>query len=117
MLRIIFVSSFLLFVLLGCKKENSVEPFNYERDTPGWLKAKIDTISNHREYYGTKVFRYEWNRKYVYHFQIPISSCAYCEIYNQDGNKITFSDDNVFQEFLKNKKNETLIWEWKTKLD
>ena len=92
---------------------NITEPFNYERDTPIWLKEKIISMSTNHDYFGAKVFRYEWHDKFLYHIMIPISSCAYCELYDQNGNKINFSDDETFQDFLINKKNEILVWEWR----
>ena len=112
MVRIIYISFFLLISTIGCVKENSVEPFNFDKDTPTWLKNKIDSISTDMQYYGTKVFRYDWNKSYVYHIMIPISSCAYCELYDSRGNKILPMNDKLFQDFLNHKKNEVLVWEW-----
>lgn len=112
MLKLIFISSFMFFLLISCQKENVIELFNYERDTPEWLKAKIDSMSNHQDYYGTKVFRHEWKAKYIYHIVIPVSSCGYCDVYDQNGNKLQFANDNEFQDYLKNRKNEILVWEW-----
>ena len=51
-------------------------------------------------------------REYIYHISIPVSSCAYCELYNQDGNKMLL-DNNMFNNFLNNKKNKVLVWKWK----
>ncbi len=70
-------------------------------------------MSNNKSYFGTKVFRHEWHSDYVYYISIPISSCAYCEVYNQNGDKIHFTDDTMFQDYIDNRKNEILIWEWK----
>ncbi|MGE5812370.1 MAG: hypothetical protein ACM339_12760 [Ignavibacteria bacterium] len=111
MLKIIFISSLLSIAFLSCQKNSLVEPFNYERDTPLWLKEKIDYMSTNHDYFGSKIYRYKWNEKYVYHIMIPISSCAYCELYDQDGIKIQFNDDS-FSDFLENKKDEVLVWEW-----
>jgi hypothetical protein len=82
-------------------------------DTPEWLNSYIEGIQDNPDYVGTKVYRYEWQENFVYHVMIPISSCAYCEVYNQSGTKIEFKDDNTFQDFLSNKKNEVIVWEWK----
>ncbi|MGE5354208.1 MAG: hypothetical protein ACM3P0_19130 [Acidobacteriota bacterium] len=113
MLKILFISIIFLAGIAGCKKENSVEPFNYEKDTPAWLKEKINTMSQDKSYLGMKVFRYDWKGGYVYYFDIPTSSCAFCDIYDQDGNKISFSNEKMTQDFLNNRKNQVLIWEWK----
>lgn len=111
MLKIIFLSSFLFLAFLSC--QNSVQPFNYEKDTPQWLKEKIDSMSVNPDYFMSQVYRYEWKDKYVYHIMIPISSCAYCELYEEDGSKIQFANDAMFSDFLMNKKNKVLVWERK----
>ncbi|HEY6436795.1 MAG TPA: hypothetical protein VIY47_09395, partial [Ignavibacteriaceae bacterium] len=80
MLKLIFISSILLLTFLSCQKNNTIESYNYEKDTPVWLKEKIDSTSaNPNYYFGTHVYRYEWNGKFIYHFSIPVSSCVYCE--------------------------------------
>ena len=95
------------------KKDNSVEPYNYERDTPAWLKAKIDSMSNDNFYVSSKAYRHTWNYNYVYYIRVGLSSCMYCEVYDENGGKIKFSDTNMAEDYVKNRKNEVLIWEWK----
>ncbi|MBU0472871.1 MAG: hypothetical protein KKF62_01775 [Bacteroidetes bacterium] len=111
MFKTIFLSFFLFIAFLSC--QNSVESAIYEKDSLQWLKVKIESLAVHPDYVGSKVYRYEWNSNFVYHIMIPISSCAYCELYNGDGGKIQFTNDEMFSDFLKNKKNEVLIWERK----
>lgn len=113
MMRHFFVISFILLTFIGCELEDVTLPFNFERDTPVWLKEKVYSMSIGQDYYGVKVFRFEWKSKYFYHIMIPISSCAYCELYDENGNKVNFTSDQMFQDFLINKKNEVLVWEWK----
>lgn len=112
MLRIFFITSLFILAFSGCRKDTLVEPFDYERDTPVWLKEKIDSMSVDNRFVGTKVYRYEWKRNLMYHIMIPFSSCVYCELYYQSGNKPQL-DQVEFQDFLSNKKNATIIWEWK----
>ncbi len=112
MLKVIFISSFLFLAFISCNKGDITQPYNYERDTPEWLKEKIDSISVIQFYHGAKVYRYIWNRNYVYHIMIPISSCMYCEVYDYYGNKIEFTDDKMFSDFLNNKTGKVLVWEW-----
>ena len=99
----------ILFFLLYCSDDN-ILGFDFERDTPGWLKTKIDSMSADPMYVASKVYRYEYNGSFVYHIRIGISSCIYCELYNQKGHKITFNSDEEFQDFLNKKKNEIIIW-------
>jgi len=113
MYRVVFISSLLLLLAFGCNKEASVEVTS---DIPNWLQDKIDSMSINQYYVGTVVYRYKWNNEYVYHIEIPISSCAYCEVYNYNGTKIQFENDTQFQDFLNNKTDQVLIWEWTKKL-
>ncbi|KAA3614630.1 MAG: hypothetical protein DWQ05_15150 [Calditrichaeota bacterium] len=113
MSRFIIIASFFIFVSIACQKETSLEPYDYEQDTPTWLKTKIDSMSTDHEYFGLKVYRYVWKGTFVYHFMIPISSCAYCEVYGHSGSKIEFDDDAMFQDFLNDKKYEVLVREWR----
>jgi hypothetical protein len=108
--RPIFISSLLLLLAFGCHKETSVESTN---DIPKWLQVKIDSMSANRDYFGSLIYRYKWSNEYYYHIEIPISSCAYCEVYNQNGTKIQFTSDTQFQDFLTNKTDQVLIWAWK----
>ena len=98
---------------LNCQNQNSVEPFNYERDTPSWLKTKIDSMATNNFYVGSKVFRHTWHYNLVYYIRVGLSSCMYCEVYYENGSKITFTNDSMLQDYLNNRKNEILIWEWK----
>ncbi len=109
MCRSILILSFLSLLLANCHTE-IVGIFVCEKDTPVWLKAKIEPTD---ALYGTRVYRYEWRGESVYYIENPISSCAYCELYDQDGAKIQLTDDPAFQDFLMNSENRTLICEWR----
>ncbi len=111
MSKVIFISVLLFAAFVGCQKNNAVEPFNYERDTPLWLKVKIDSMSTNQEYFGTEVYRYEWNGKFVYHITSIINSCMFCDVFDQNGNKIQLTSEDVL-DFQQNKKNEVLVWRW-----
>ncbi len=113
MIKILFVASLIILSAINCQEENVNEPFNYESDTPEWLMNKIDSMSVNREYRGTKIFRYEWKNMFVYHISIPIRSCALCELYDHYGNIIQLINKATLEDFLNNKRNETLVWQWK----
>ena len=98
-----------LFVLTSCQKENTVQTFNPVKDTPAWLKVKIDSMETDPSYSGAIVYRYEWQKQFIYHIMIPISSCAYCELYLHDGSKVQPSESSL-SDFLKNRTNEIIIW-------
>jgi hypothetical protein len=107
-----FFSVATIVILVGCSSGISSDSLNYNVETPSWLKEKIDSISNStRHYYDwTKVYRYDFNESFIYHFSIPASSCIYCELYNQEGDKITALNDSTLQSILNKKTGEVLIW-------
>ena len=111
MKKIIYLFLFFVIIFIGC---SNIEIFNYEKDAPEWLKVKIDSVTttNPKYYGGMKVFRYEWNNQFVYHFSIPASSCVYCEVYEQNGKKIQFTNKEVISDFEQNKMNKVLVWDW-----
>jgi hypothetical protein len=116
MLKIIFIASLLFTVLTYCQEKDTTKSFNYERDTPAWLKARIDSISIDAKHYAlAKVTRYEWKDKYVYHIYNGLSSCMYCELFYEDGNGVRFESEKEFQEFLKDRKDSLIVWEWNKK--
>ena len=104
----------LLFTFIACQ-DKGVEPFLYERDTPSWLKDKIEYMSTHKDFGGTTVFRYEWKRNYVFDITIPISSCGFCEVYDKSGNKIDLGENGKLQDYLDNRVSPVLVWGYSIK--
>lgn len=107
----ILVSAFLFITFISCQKESAVGPFNFEKDTPEWLKEKIDALSTDHVNYGAKVYRYEWSGQRIYYILIPIKSCAFCDLYDPQGDKVIITGDEL-SDFIENRKNEVLVWEW-----
>ena len=112
MKKYIFILS-LIVLLINCQNKNSIESFDSEKDTPAWLKVKIDSMSTNNFYVGSKVYRHTWHNNYIYYIHIGLSSCMYCEVYYENGSKVKFTNDYMLQDYLNNRKNEVLIWEWK----
>ena len=111
MLKIMFLFSFIVITFLSC--QNSTEPFNFEKDTPEWLKLKIDSLAVYPDYIGTIVYRYSWESRFVYDIMIPISSCSYCLVYEQSGNKIDLYINEQINNYLANRKDEIIVWQRK----
>ncbi len=112
--KIVIVFALLLaLILFRCSMDIGSENHKFEKDTPVWLEEKINTISNFTGHYydWTRVYRYEWNNSFIYLFSVPASSCMYCELYDQSGNKVTAFNDSVLQEILQTRKGEVLMWE------
>ena len=73
-------------------------------------------MSAYEEYEGTVLYRYKWKGAYVYHFEIPNSTCKYCAMYLQSGDTVLFANESEFQDFLHNKTDDELLWEWQGRL-
>jgi len=56
--RKLLIITFLLLLIIGCQGNQGTNDFDFEKDTPEWLKAKINSISERSDYLGTKVYRY-----------------------------------------------------------
>jgi hypothetical protein len=93
----------LFFLVLSCEKEEKLPP------NPAWLNTMISQLER-SPLPGISIYAYKWNEKYYYHVQNPISSCLFCEIYNYDGERVTFTDDE-FSDFANNGKRIRAVWE------
>jgi len=111
MVKMFLIFSLFFFTMISCQS-NLVESFIYERDTPEWLKVKIDSISTQKYYIGSVVNRYKWNNNYFFEFTIPFSSCILCELYYYDGTKTDFLNDNSVQNYLNNRTDKVLVWKY-----
>ena len=106
-IAILFLSAF----LASCRN-HSTEPFDYSKDAPAWLKDKVTLMSSDTTKFYTKttVYRYSWHSDYVYQISVPLSSCMYCELYDQTGQKIKITSDAMLQDFLNSRTNEVIVW-------
>ena len=113
MIKTICLSSILLFLIVCCHRGNNIQSV---KDVPDWLQSKIDTMSSYEEYEGTILYRYKWKGAYVYHFDIPNSTCKYCAMYVQSGDTLYFANEPELQDFLHKKTDEEFLWEWRRNL-
>ncbi|NQV41605.1 MAG: hypothetical protein HQ506_04545 [Candidatus Marinimicrobia bacterium] len=97
----------LLIILLFISCENS----QAIPELPDQIQSRISELSG-SEYAGTIIYRYDWRNAQYYHVMIPISSCAFCEMYDEFGNVFEFSDNDELDDFLANRKNEYIVWAW-----
>ncbi len=95
--RLILNSILISLLLFGCK--NTVGPFSCDSDAPDWLITKLESETQSYDYFGTKVYRYEWKGESVYHIEVSISSCAFCELYDENGDPMVFADEEEFHDF------------------
>lgn len=106
---VLFVILIALFVT-GCQNTGT-DAFDYERDAPEWLKDKIETMATNPTMAGSVVYRYSWSGDWVYHIEIPIHSCAFCELYTREGERIDNAEFDLAG-FLENRTEEVVVWAW-----
>ena len=91
---------------------NIVEKSNF----PGWLVTIINKIEteNSKDVSIVKVnlFQGEWNEQIVYFVRHNLSSCIFCEVYYEKGEKIEWPTDDVMDNFCATSKNWKLIYEY-----
>jgi len=59
------------------------------------------------------VYRYELHGNFVYHIQIPISSCSYCDLFDNPGYQLDHTHEEIIADFIQNRYNEFVVWAWK----
>lgn len=102
MKKIAFV--FLLpLLVLACEKEEKLPP------NPAWLNTMISQLEN-SPLPGIVINAFKWNEEYYYHVSNPISSCAYCDVYDYAGERVIWTDDK-FLDFVDNGKLIRVVWE------
>ncbi len=92
--------------IFACKKEDN------DIVLPNWMQEMTDTLETKDYYWGSKIYRHEWKTNYYYHIEIPLSSCAYCNVYKENGESVDWGIEDI-EDYWKNKKNEKIMWEWK----
>lgn len=93
----------------GCRGNGAGKPYDFERDAPVWLKAKVDSLATRPDYNAIAVFRYEWRGDTLYYISLPLSSCLYCELYDKDGRRYHVAHEDM-QAFIDADKHEKAIW-------
>jgi hypothetical protein len=87
----------------ACKKEKE------DVLIPQWLDELIQARKNDPFYMGAAVYRYHWNSAAIYEFEIPLSSCLYCEVYFEDGENINWEENNL-EDYIENRSDKIRIW-------
>lgn len=109
-LQLIFKTCVLCALLLSScdRDEHVVDPEN--RD---WLRALIEEVESDSYFAGAILYRHEWKGQDYYHMAIPAASCVFCSVYDQEGHLIDWSVRDDFEEYVANRKNEVVIWDWR----
>jgi hypothetical protein len=97
---ILFTGIFLLLSFLSCDKKE----INDLDSLPEWLNQKIEQQAldqNLCEF--NQIMTKDYNSSKFYVIQPAISSCMYCEVFDEYGTKPTW-DENTWTDFRKNLK-------------
>lgn len=89
-----------LIILGACKKDdNSVND-----QFPAWLQTKITELTSEFDLCKiTDVTLIEYKGKKYYHIYCGLWSCMYCQLFDEKGNRPTFTEAE-WNDFLTNKK-------------
>jgi len=101
--QILLLIVFALTIASSCEKEDV--------DGPKWLEQKIADLSSNESHVGSTVYSHVWKSDVYYHIEIPISSCAYCEVYDKKGNKLDWAVSD-FEGYIAERKDEKVVWTW-----
>jgi hypothetical protein len=99
--HILLIGIFLLLSFLSCDKKDTITD---PEDFPIWLQAKITELVTPSNLCNiTDVTIIEYNGKKYYHIYAGLWSCAYCQLFDEQGNRPDW-DSNGWKDFLANKK-------------
>jgi hypothetical protein len=105
---------FVAIIALGCAEQPKELP--KDPPTPQWLLDRIELIENAEDYCkrypSTRIYRHVWEGKHYYHISSLLSSCLGCEVYEPSGNKAKFAGCDGVLEFLENRTDEVVIWDF-----
>lgn len=96
--------SILFLILFSCQKEEIPT-----ENIPDWLLPQIEKLEKSGECYGCTVTQITYNSKLYFHLYCGYWSCMYCKLYDSNGKLVEWEAEE-FNNFLENKKNETVIW-------
>ena len=106
---IMFILLISLFLNISCKKDTS--PIG-TIETPDWLLSYIEQIEDDPSYYGAIIYLYRWKDNYYYDVFVGFRSCIVCEVYDYNGEKIVWDNESVL-DYVNNRKQVKIVWEWK----
>ncbi len=100
----------ILVLLFSCQKEET--PI---QNVPDWFLPQIEELEK-SGCFGCSITQITYDKNIYYHSYCSISSCVYCNLYDSTG-KLVEWDQEEFNNFLKNKKNEMVIWKCGDKIN
>lgn len=104
-MRTIYLLPFLFILIIACEIKQE------QKLLPAWLEEIIEEKNQSDFCYYFTAYRYSWNNQYYYELENPLSSCYLCEVYDQWGNLISWSNFEEIQNYELNRTDGTIIWE------
>ena len=103
----IYFFAFIAVFLLSCQKEDSSG-----NEIPDWFKSQIEQLEKSGTCFDCSITKIVYKQEIYYHLYCRIWSCMYCNLYNSNGNLVKW-DQEKFSDFIKNKREEAVIWKCK----
>jgi len=100
----LYLISVVFLFLVSCQKEET--PY---QNVPDWLLPQIEELEKSEHCYDCTITQITYNREIYYHLYCGIWSCMYCKLYDKNGKLVNWEQEE-FNKFIENKKNETVIW-------
>jgi hypothetical protein len=95
----IFIALFLTFGLGACSSDDENTTVNEYDELPAWLIPEAQKMAEEfKNYEGDPTLLYRISRatgihgETVYHIYRAFDSCMYCNLYDGDGNSVTYDD-------------------------
>jgi hypothetical protein len=107
----LYLISILFSVLVSCQKEET--PIS---DVPDWFLPQIEELEKSGHCFDCTISEITYENKKYYHLYCGYWSCIYCKLYDSNGSLANW-DTEEFNNFLKDKKDEMVIWKCGDKIN
>jgi len=91
MKRVVFLLLVVL-TLFACSKKESDIP----EDVPAWVKERMTELKGSESQKNTSVAKYSWNGKIYYNIQLVYMSCLFCDLRDENGERVTYPEITDF---------------------
>ena len=85
-------------------------------ELPDWLAVRINKMEKEMDPLSyVWIYQGEWNEQIIYHIRDIFSSCLFCEVYYENGEKVVFEVSDI-DSFETTSKNWKIIYEFGNEL-
>jgi len=93
----------IMLFLSTCEKQR------FDDRNPRWVEELIEDMETNPYYSYSVLSRYAWDNHFYYEIFNPISSCAYCDVFDYKGNRINWEEYDL-EDYLQNRTDMVIIW-------